>query len=518
MERSFNTTGPCFEDEHYMLPPERRLGAVLELIARNKYFVLHAGRQTGKTTSLMWLENHLPTVGKRALWLDLETARDQPDPAKAFALVFDRLGNALQFPHEGLRAADPARIAAWLETPESAIRNYLQFLAAQDPRPLVVLMDEADCLVGASMVSFLTQLRDGYIARRQSPFPSTIALVGMRAVRDFMLTRDLQSVLSWLGTSSPFNISAEATSLASFTESDVAELLHQHTDATGQRFEPEAVAKVWQLAEGHPWLTNALADQAVRNDVRDRTAPVTAAHIESAKETLILERRSHIDSLIARLRDPRILRILAPMLVGEQTGSDVLDDDFAYAVGMGLLRIKGGEYQIPNAIYREVLPRALTFHRQAQIHEQPSRFVRADGSLDMPKLLEAWQSFWAADGHIAAEAFDYREAGPHLMLMAFLQRIVNGGGRIVREYGLGRGALDLMIFWKDERHAIEMKLRRDTRTEARAMDQLGRYLDHAGLSEGWLVLFDLRKEVSWEDKLTKRDVQREGKTLHVIGC
>ena len=518
MELSFNTTGPCFADEHYMLPPERRLGAVLDLIARNKYFVLHAGRQTGKTTSLMWLETYLPANGKRALWLDLQTARDQPEPGKAFALVFDRIEKALQFPHEGLRAAESAQVAAWLENPESAVRNYLQFLSAQDPRPLVLLLDEADCLVGASMVSFLTQIRDGYIARRQNPFPSTIALVGMRAVRDFVLSKEQQNVLSWLGTSSPFNVSAEAITLTSFTEADVAALLQQHTDATGQRFQPEAVAKIWQLTEGHPWLTNALADQAVRTDGRDRTVAITAAHIEGAKETIIMERRSHIDSLIARLRDPRVLRILAPMLVGEQTGNDVLDDDFAYAVGMGLLRIKGGEYQIPNAIYREVLPRALTFHRQAQIHEQPSRFIRADGSLDMPLLMDAWQSFWAEHGHVAAEAFDYREAGPHLMLMAFLQRIVNGGGRIVREYGLGRGALDLMIFWKDERHAIEMKLRRDTRTEARAMDQLGRYLDQTGLGEGWLVLFDLRKDVSWEDKLTKRDVTQGGKTLHVIGC
>jgi hypothetical protein len=518
MERCFNTTGPCFADEHYMLPPERRLGAVMELIRRNKYFVFHAGRQTGKTTSLMWLEQHLPANGKRALWLDVQTARDQPDPARAFALVFDRLARALEFPHEGLRAAEPAQIAAWLATPGSAIRNYLQFLAAQDPRPLVLLVDEADCLVGETMVSFLTQLRDGYIARKLNPFPSSIALSGLRAVRDYVLSKEEQRVVSWLGTSSPFNVSAESTSLTSFTEAEVAELLNQHTEATGQKFEPEAIAKVWQLGEGHPWLTNALADQVVRNDVRDPRMAVTAAHVEAAKETLILERRSHIDSLVARLREPRIARILAPMLVGAQTGQDVLDDDFAYALGMGLLRLEGGEYQIANAVYREVIPRALTFTRQAQIHEEPSRFVRPDGTLDVPKLMTVWQAFWRKDGHLAAEGFAYREAGPHLMLMAFLQRIINGGGRIEREYGLGRGALDILIGWKDERHAVEVKLRRDPKTESDALEQLARYLDHAGLGEGWLVLFDLRKEISWDDKLTTRDVQHEGKTVHIVGC
>jgi hypothetical protein len=85
----------------------------------------------------------------------------------------------------------------------------------------------------------------------------------------------------------------------------------------------------------------------------------------------------------------------------------------------------------------------------------------------VPKLMAAWQEFWREDGHLAAEGFAYKESGPHLMLMAFLQRVVNGGGRIDREYALGKGALDLLITWKTQRIAIEVKLRRDTETEAR---------------------------------------------------
>jgi hypothetical protein len=126
--------------------------------------------------------------------------------------------------------------------------------------------------------------------------------------------------------------------------------------------------------------------------------------------------------------------------------------------------------------------------------------------------------FWRKDGHLAAAGFRYREAGPHLMLMAFLQRIVNGGGRIEREYGLGRGALDLVVCWRGRVHAIEVKLRRDTETEAEALDQLAGYLDRAGLSEGWLVLFDLRTSKSWAERLTVREVEHRGKRVHVVGC
>ncbi len=141
--------------------------------------------------------------------------------------------------------------------------------------------------------------------------------------------------------------------------------------------------------------------------------------------------------------------------------------------------------------------------------------------------MEEWQTFWRKDGHLAAEGFAYRESGPHLMLMAFLQRIVNGGGKIEREYGLGKGALDLVVAWRGQRYAIELKMRRDdpgkyptgyTETEKKALVQVSRYLQSLGLCEGWLVLFDLRKEISWDDKLFVREVEHEGKKIHVVGC
>jgi hypothetical protein len=151
------------------------------------------------------------------------------------------------------------------------------------------------------------------------------------------------------------------------------------------------------------------------------------------------------------------------------------------------------------------------------IGNQPRWYVGKDGSLDMAKLMEDWQYFWREHGHLAAEGFGYRESGPHLMLMAYLQRVINGGGRIEREYGLGRGALDLLITWQNERYVIEVKLRRDTETEQRALQQMARYLDGVGLNEGWLVLFDLRQGPTWEERMYQRDVECAGKKIRIVG-
>jgi type II secretory pathway predicted ATPase ExeA len=514
----FNTSGPCVAGEHYMLPPERRLTRVMELVEQRRYFTLHSGRQTGKTTCARWLVSHYNREGRfAALWVDIQTAREQPSLAVVVREILAEIGRSVRRDLPGLPVLDIPEQERLLRVPESALLESLSNLCAASRAPVAVFIDEADGLVGPAMVSFLTQLRRGYIDRSATPFPASVALVGQRQVRDYVLGAEERRAVAWLGTTSPFNITAEAQTLAPFTEAEVSDLLAQHTAATGQRFEPAAAARVHELSAGHPWLVNALADQCVR-DVRDRTVPITAEHVAAAKETIILERRTHIDSLVVRLREPRVQQIIAPMLAGEQTAGDVLDDDFSYVVSLGLIDWQRGQWQIANPIYRELIPRALTHVRQGQIAVDPAWYLRADGGLDMAALLAGFQQFWRKDGHLAAEGFQYREAGPHLMLMAFLQRVVNSGGRIEREYGLGRGRLDLYVAWRDERHLLEVKLRRDTETEEEALEQLARYLDGAGLAEGWLVLFDLRKTVPWAEKLTTRTVELAGKRLHIVGC
>ncbi|WP_437738393.1 hypothetical protein [Sorangium sp. So ce1335] len=136
MHRSFNTAGPCIPGEHYMLPPGRRLGPALEHIENRRYFTLHAGRQTGKTTSARWLVEHLNREGRfRAAWVDLQIAREEPDPAKAFEAVLYALDTAVERdlpdlgrPADDVRSVDPA---------STFVVRYLRDLAARSDRPLV---------------------------------------------------------------------------------------------------------------------------------------------------------------------------------------------------------------------------------------------------------------------------------------------------------------------------------------------------------------------------------------------
>ena len=86
MEKCFNTTGPCNPAEHYMLPALDRLPEVRRLVAMRRYFVVHAPRQTGKTTMLKALAREINDKGEMvALYCTLETLQNARDPAIAMS-------------------------------------------------------------------------------------------------------------------------------------------------------------------------------------------------------------------------------------------------------------------------------------------------------------------------------------------------------------------------------------------------------------------------------------------------
>jgi hypothetical protein len=512
MRKSFNTAGPCQPDIHYLLPPERRLGDLEPLLARREYFILHAPRQTGKTTAVYTLAERLRREGQyAALYVSVENAQVAGgDVARGMPLILGALRREaeLQLPPDlHPEIPDP------LPPPEEALSVVLTAWAQACSRPIVLFLDEIDALRDETFLSVLRQLRSGYITRPHH-FPQSVALIGLRDVRDYKIR--LRPEAASLGTASPFNIITESLTLRNFTAAEVAELYQQHTAATGQTFAPEALARAFELTQGQPWLVNALARQLVDKVVADPTQTIRVEAVEEAKEILIQRRDTHLDSLIDKLREERVRRIIEPILIGEAMAMEGLDDDLTYVRDLGLIA-PTDPVQIANPIYNEVIPRALSAVMQANIPHQPAWYVRADGSLDLPGLLRAFQEFFRRNSEAWLARFEFQEAGPHLMLMAFLQRIVNAGGTVQREFALGSRSADLRIQWGASEAVIELKIRYDTETEGEGMEQLGRYLERVGLEEGYLVLFDRRKGVGWEEKIFERTVEHGGRQIHVFG-
>ena len=372
------------------------------------------------------------------------------------------------------------------------------------PRPVVLFLDEIDALLDAVLLSTLRQLRAGY-PERPEHFPISVALIGLRDVRDYQLA-----------SSSPFNIKVESVLLPGFGEAEVGELLSQHEAETGQPFTAAAKAKVFAVTRGQPWLVNALARLAVRDLVPDRGQEIGEATIERAKEILIERRDTHIDSLLERLREPRVRRVIAPILAGEQLSPEVLDDDLVYAEDLGLLERGATGMAIANPIYREIIPRALTSLMQRDLTLPRPSYVDSGGGLDWGQLLTDFQAFWLQHAESYLDRAPYAEAAAQLVFMAWLQKVVNGGGIIEREYAVGRGRLDLCVRWpaagpSRQTFAAEIKVWRSGRPDPvnAGCEQLAEYLDRLGLERGTLIVFDQRAEAEpLPGRLERRQIQQ----------
>jgi hypothetical protein len=240
MAKFFNTTGPCRADDHYMLNPLNRLGDIRELIDNKLYFVVHAPRQTGKTTTLESLAAALTAEGKyTALKFSCEMGQAFAGDIKGAedAVIEAILTNSEIWLPPELRCPQPKRGGKT----GTKLKALLTAWAKTSSRPLVLFFDEIDALVDNSLESVLRQLRDGF-SNRPRAFPQSIVLCGLRDVRDYKV---LSGGQPRLGTASPFNIKSDSLRLANFTEAEVRELYLQHSAATGQQFEPEAMAKAW---------------------------------------------------------------------------------------------------------------------------------------------------------------------------------------------------------------------------------------------------------------------------------
>ncbi|MBF0544471.1 MAG: ATP-binding protein [Candidatus Riflebacteria bacterium] len=455
MSRFFNTTGPCNPRDHYMLPPaERLINAQLSRYIKDKlYWVLHAPRQTGKTTFLQsWMREINSGNQALAAYVSVEICQGITDPESAMpGIVQEIVSAARQQLGPGLIPPIPD------VTPVSVLKGTLQQWAAiVAPKPLIVLFDEVDVLQDQSLVSFLRQLRSGFADRGVGLFPVSIALVGMRDLRDYLIR--LKDGVA-LNPGSPFNIKEDSASIGNFSRTDVNKLISQHTEETGQQFEPNAIELIYELTRGQPWLVNSLAKKCVWKIVPEESkAPVTVEHVLKAKEMLIQDRAVHLDSLAERLKEPRVKKIIQPIMTGESEPNLAEGDDFRYCLDLGIVSADNGTPQIANPIYREVIPRTLNQGMQYAIPLPEFKWCRENGTLDMAALLKRFQAFWRRNADLWEQKSNYTEAFPHLLLMAFLQRVTNGGGRVEREYAAGRGRMDLAIEFAGTWTIIEIEL------------------------------------------------------------
>lgn len=525
MERFFNTTGPVDAGDHYHINPLARidLNVILSLINQKKYFVLHAPRQTGKTSLLIALMNYLNKQGKyKTLYVNIEAAQAaRENVTEGMQTILNALAQASLF-----YLKDSFFRENWKQIfAESgglfALNEALMQWCQQSEKPVVLFIDEVDSLIGDTLISLLRQLRSGY-TMRPTMFPQSIILCGVRDVRDYRMHSDKDKAVITGG--SAFNIKDRSLRLGNFSPDEIKTLYEQHTKETGQVFHQDVFPLVWEQTEGQPWLVNALAKEVCfeMKAGRDRNNQITVDMIIKAKENLILRRDTHLDQLTDKLKEERVRRVIEPILASRDDIDRLPDDDIEYVSDLGLIK-KKPHLAIANRLYQEIIPRQLTYTTQLTITQDSSWYIDAHGRLDMDKLITAFQDFFRKHFESWVDGFDYAEAGPQLLLQAFLQRIVNTGGRVEREYGLGRERTDLLVIWPWEKAVqqvvLELKIRYGSleTTIEEGLKQTRGYMDKCGTDEGYLLIFNRSPKASWEEKIFQQEKTYKGVKIKIYG-
>jgi hypothetical protein len=518
MGRYFNTTGFCNPEEHYMVNPFRGvLDDIYRLIERKQYFLIHAPRQTGKTTLLHELAKRINSEGRyTSMVVSMENAGMQSLALDAANKIFVNsiyLSAGSFLPKEEW-PPNPSGM-----TPEpDMLQQYLTAWAVEQPKPIVLFIDEADSLWDDVLVSFLRQMRNGF-QHRPKRFPQSVALVGLRDIREYKMKA--RGGNPSLGSGSPFNVKAKSFLLPVFSPEEVRGLLQQHADDTGQPFSHEVQEKLYAYTGGQPWLVNAMANEIVAEMLgNDHSRPITPNLVDEAKERLIEQRQTHLDSLIDKIMDERVRHIVMSIITGDAPIFDGFDDAMRYCRDLGIITYSD-PIRFANPIYKEIIVRVLNTQLQRGFSQEIAEiawYLRPDGRLDMDKLLDAFTEFYRRHSESWLERFDYKEAGHQLLLMAFLQRIVNGGGRIEREMAVGNGRTDLAVYWKGQVIPLELKLNHGSYILPDGLQQLGRYMDKLGQQHGYLVIFEKKssEELPWDVRIRREEQEVDGRRIAVL--
>ena len=521
MSKEFNIAGPCNPNEHYMLDPLRNIGSeLMDLIERKYYFVIHAARQSGKTTLLWELADKINAEGKYyALYCSLEAIQDLKEPERGIPEIVKKIESYIE--DQGLPKGF-AKDADYNNVSNVINRSLVSYCRSLD-KPLVIFFDEADCLSEGTLITFLRQLREGFVSRGRVPFAQSIVLVGMRNIRDYKAK--IRPDSETIGSASPFNIISEAKTLCNFKYEEIAEFYSQHTKQTGQTFESDAVEFIFEQTQGQPWLVNAVARECSMKICNlNYSIPITKEMARTAIHNLILQRPTHFDSLMERLKEARVKKIIEPMLLGKHDSEiDRTSDDFLYVKDLGLIRLEEKTKTVvpANQIYAEVMARVLSYNTQADLMKNEKysapHYIK-DSKIDVKALLCDFQVFWRENSEIWERVYEYREAAPHLIMMAFLQRVINGGGLIQREFALGSGRVDLCIVYEDGKYPIELKIDYNDEYIKKGYSQLLGYMDKCKVNEGSMIIFDKKANKTWDERIFFKEDTLDGRKIMIFGC
>lgn len=525
MARIFNTNGPVLPEEHYRIDPLTRidLTEIISQIDQKKYFFIHAPANTGKTSFLIELNKHLNNSGTyKSLYINIKPAQKaKKNVAQGMEKIIDILAESAANDLDDSYIKDNRSSILKKSKGQNPLQNILKFWSKDSEKPVVLLIDELDALAGDTLISVLHQLRTGY-NNRPKLFPQSILLSGHRDINDYRIYSDERKTT--ISGANAFNIKAQSFKISNFDLDTIKQFYYQHTKETGQKFAGDIFPLVWELTGGQPWLVNALVYETCFNmkEAGDGKVVITKELINKAAESIILRRKTHLPQLPEKLKEKAVQNVIIPILASSSQAWKIPAEDLKYVLDLGLITEKP-VLKVANKIYREIIPRELTYTSQGELSLQTAWYINEDGRLKMGKLVGEFQDYFRKHFDSWVEGNAYKEVGPLLLFQAFLQKIIDGNGNIERDYGMELMRTDIHLSWPHPKGTQEIVLELKYRygdldnTIKKGVQQTWKYMEKSGAREGYLLIFDWRKDIPWQERIFKRTETHKNTRIYVFG-
>lgn len=510
MPKYFNTEGPCYPSEHYMVNLDMRIQEIKRLVDHKKYFSINRGRQYGKTTTLDMLQEKLRNEYS-IFYISFEgLAEESFQNENAFCRLFaGLLYDTIDYGEANGIAASAKASLENMSRPDTqtadfrSLSNLISTICKTAEKPVILMIDEVDQAGNQQIfLSFLGMLRSKYLKIRQRPTFQSVILAGVYDIRNLKLKirseKDHQK-------NSPWNIAAEFDVNMAFDAGEIKDMLleYEQDHRTGMNID-EMTVLLYSYTSGYPFLVSRICkilDEKVfgRSGFSDRSAAWTKDGFLEAVKILSFEKNPLFESLVNKLDDyPELREMLHAMLfTGDRIPYNSANHVIDIAAMFGFIKNDQGTMVIANRIFETHLYDLFISEREinSQIFKKgtidKNQFIQ-NGFLDMDQVLKKFMIHWNDLYHSADEHF-IEENGRKFFLL-YLKPIINGTGNYyIEAQTRDHGRTDIIVDYKGRQYIIEVKIWRGNEYNKRGEAQLADYLESYHIQKGYMLSFNFNK-------------------------
>ena len=494
MERSFNITGACNPQEHYMVNLDSRLAEIKKMVDAGKYFVINRGRQYGKTTTLKALEQYLSehyiVVRMDFQFLDADDFENAKTFVKAFAreLYF----NKTYHPYMNEEILSEIKELRKSGSALSDLFICLSEWCLDAKHPIVLIIDEVDNASNNQVfLDFLAQLRGYYLNRTQRPTFQSVILAGVHDIRNLRqkIRPDAEHKHN-----SPWNIASPFDIDMSFSPDDIAGML---TDYENDHHTGMDIADISQLiydyTSGYPVLVAEFCK------IMDELSDWSSHGAIEANKQILIKKTPLFESLIGKLEDNESLRKLMHGILfkGQKIPYNpddaTIDDAFMYGFvknDHGLIAVANRVFEV--RIYNWFISLETT---DSQIFAEgvndKSQFI-SSGGLNMELILEKFILHF--NDIYGSQPDKFKEDDGRKLFLLYLRPIINGTGNYyIEAQTRDQRRTDVIVDYLGKQYIIELKIWHGDEYNTQGEKQLSEYLDYYHIDKGYLLSFNFNK-------------------------